>query len=407
MNRIIGIENELILCGNGVDENNKFGALVDDIAKYTGKPYHTFAEHTGFMLWNGTVVYSDGGTAEVTSAASEIQKGCVTECVNSLFSARNMLFEGLDKYNRDNGIAISMGAYSGHYNFSIERGEYDRLFSLIKNSIGMAYMLFVEKKNSRGVMVRDKGDRVEICGEYLPAYEQNIAAMAFMLGTINALRDENVTLPFQLKCRKRRSRYAYDDEVLWPLTYAPSFLKRGRDSMVTAVLRNKKTQKMKAQKVLEEYFAFFKEDIQKIAPLEVNILEDYVKGNRQLIIDKTGTPEHYKPADKSMDVDMQPKGIAQYFARAVKDREQVRNFTLKTTSRYWDKIEFYLRRDEPIYTYPINVARGMLERFYSDMDSLKKCNEPKKFDVFLKNVRNAYYSGEPHPDYYTGRGGEE
>ena len=45
--------------------------------------------------------------------------------------------------------------------------------------------------------------------------------------------------------------------------------------------------------------------------------------------------------------------------------------------------------------------------FYSDVDGLKERRNRKKIDEFIKNVRNAFYSGEPHRDYYGDRGWEE
>lgn len=403
MHRIIGIENELIVSGKGVESYHKFGHMVSDIAELTEKPFYSFSTHngSGYMLWNGSLMYSDGGAAEVTSAAAEIKPGCVTECIDSLFTARNMLFDALGKYNEKNNTKIILGAYSGHYNISIGENDYEKMFDMIKEGIGVACMLLIEKKNSKGVMVRDKNrDRIEFCGEYIPSYEQNIAAMAFMLGAVNAMMKGEIKLPFKVKIRKTKQG---GSDVIWPNTYAANFLKKARDANVTVSFGRRKTQKMKAQKVLEEYFAFFKDDIQKIAPAEINILEDYVKGNRQLIIDKAGIPEHYKPASKSKDVDMQPKGIAQYFARAVNGREEFRGYELKTLQISWDDIFFCFKGNKSRYTQHSKVDRSMLARFYSDIDEAKTEQGTKKLDELVKNIRNNVYSGSPQPDYYFGR----
>lgn len=401
MNRIIGIENELIVSGEGVNEFSKFGSMAHDIAELTKKPFYSFSSHhsTGYMLWNGSVMYPDGGAAEVTSAASEIRRGCVTECVDSLFSARNMLFDAMEKYNRKNNSKIILGAYSGHYNISIENEEYNRLFDLASKSIGMPCMLLIEKRDSKGVMVRDKAERIEFCGEYLPSYSQNIAAMAFMLGAVNAMREREIELPFELKRRKSKKG---ESDVLWPGIYTPFFLKKGRDAEVTAMLKNGKREKMKAQKAFEEYFAFFRDDIEKIAPNEIKTLEDYVKGNLQLDIDKKGAPKNYKPAAKTKDVDMEPRGIAKYFARAVNGSESFRGYQLKTSQIDWEEVQFYMKRVDNSFTYFAKVARGMLSRFYSDVDAAKSTNDSKKMDELIKNIRNGFYSGEPHPENYGG-----
>lgn len=384
MDRIVGIENELWLYQGKKRKN--FSDIIERVIGFHKKQTFEFLTK-GYCLWTGGIMYSDGFAAEVTSAAAELRDGCVTEAVDSLFAARTILFEGLKHYNEDGHSPVRPEAYSGHYNFSSRATEYSNLESTIRESVGLPYMLLIENRLSSGIMVRDKTHRVEICGEYLPSYEQNIAAMAFMLGTIEAIRcEKELKLPFKIIFKKgEHDNYTYCDTI-WPSTYgSKQFLKKGRDATVNVMLQSGKKSKIKAQKVFEEYFYFFKERIQRTASKEISLLEEFVKGNKALDIDNEGLPPSYKPAELTKEVKAEPRGLGALYARAARNNESVGGIRIKTKEISWDDISFIVETEkEPELT----IKRNGLAEFYSEMDKVNasKQGNNELLKEFLKKV---------------------
>lgn len=366
-NGIIGIENEFQLI-RGSNQPVDGGGYARDIIAFSKKPY--FEKHdTAFRLWTGGAFYIDGREPEITTPPIEIRKGCIRQVISSLVQNRNNLVQMIDGYNFDKPeiSRLSLKGYSTHYNFSCDAPQ--EITSELAMGPALPCLLLIEQKQSQGVMLRNKDERAEICGDYTVSFDQMCAAMAFMLGTINGL-----------KAGRDIGKLRYDeaqetDELSHNYLISPEGERIKRKNLVYC---NEKL--MSLQEIFEYYFKIFREDIGKFADDEVELIEEYVSGRRKLEVDLARLPAGYNKVRE-----MSPKRfvlpeLAKAFSMAATGTKETKKLGLETENMEWDEIEI---RDKTGDT--IHIRRDNMPSFYSQLEA--NCSKVAMIDEDIQQLQ--------------------
>lgn len=145
-------------------------------------------EGTSYHLPTGGAVYFDTGVIEVATPAIEIAYGCAARAGRSLWESLHAVRGGLDAWERRTGREARLQGFSAHYNISFEpHGRTDaqtveKLAWLLAHILPAPVMLVAANRQSTGVGVRPRGDRIEVTVDFSPAPELSIATAALVTG---------------------------------------------------------------------------------------------------------------------------------------------------------------------------------------------------------------------------------
>jgi len=383
MKRFIGLENEFELWkefrGNPVVPVCA-KELLRDIEMVFKKPYFKKTP-TAYRLWTGGAMYCDGSEPEITTPPIEIKKGCIKDVVNSIIQNRNYLLEcieNLTKFYKSGSLInpykllkedqLTLMGYSTHYNFSSTNPV--KLIDSIKYSAAIPYFLLTEQNISRGVLLREAKNRMEVGGDYIVNAKQMRVAIAYMLGTI-------IGIERGINLRKQphfRNIYFKKNLMNKNTTILGENISKDRKTPIEIFdyqLKNKKGE-MTLQELFEHYFKLFREDIGKFSQDEVELLEEFVKKDRFLECDSQILLEDYEIVKKQKHGKISKQPIAESFARACNEETLIPDkLFLRTKLMDWDFITYELYGFNNIME--MNIHRDKLPEFYSSLDKLIKC----------------------------------
>jgi len=164
---------------------------------------------TSYHLPTGGAVYFDTGVIEVATPVIEIERGCAARAGRSLWEGIRVVRDGLDKWERRYRHQVRLAGFSTHYNISFElpEGQYDAARSVEKLALLLSYilpapvMLLATNRQSTGVGVRPRGDRIEVTVDFTPSAALMIATGTLITGIVR----EVMTWPsFELSELERR-----------------------------------------------------------------------------------------------------------------------------------------------------------------------------------------------------------
>jgi hypothetical protein len=207
----VGLEAELSLYIDDVPERPEavFGSprafIRGDLRHRSG---------TSYQLPTGAAVYFDTGVIEIATPLVELERGCIARAGRSLWESICFVRGELDAWEQRTGRRARLVGFSTHYNVSIDPParlgasarqvpvrKLSALARLLTYVLPAPVMLLATNRESTGVGVRPRGDRIEITADFTPDPTLMVAAGAFVTGVIR----EMATWPsFDLAVLRRR-----------------------------------------------------------------------------------------------------------------------------------------------------------------------------------------------------------
>ncbi|MEO6527385.1 MAG: hypothetical protein ABIP93_12215 [Gemmatimonadaceae bacterium] len=152
----------------------------------TGRSYH---------LHTGGAVYFDTGVIELATPMIEIERGCGARGTRSLWESLAFLRRELDGWEQRNERTVRLVGFSAHYNVSFDlppsEGEHgrtvERLAYLLTHVLAAPVMLLAANRQSTGIGVRPRGDRVEVTADFTPDAALMAATATLIVGVVRAV----------------------------------------------------------------------------------------------------------------------------------------------------------------------------------------------------------------------------
>lgn len=188
----IGLEAEFAVVMNGeqVRPEDVFGSprniIRGPLMHRVGRSYH---------LPTGGAVYFDTGVIEVATPVIEIERGCAARAGRSLWESILFLRDELDAWEKTNGSDVQLTGFSAHYNISFDLPAHERangksvekLALLLSYILPMPVMLLAANRESTGIGVRPRGDRIEITADFTPSASLMIATATLIVGIVRSV----------------------------------------------------------------------------------------------------------------------------------------------------------------------------------------------------------------------------
>jgi hypothetical protein len=201
----VGLEAELSLYIDDVPEKPEkiFGSprafIRGDLVHRVG---------TSYQLPTGAAVYFDTGVIEIATPLIELERGCIARAGRSLWESICFVRGELDAWEQRSGRRARLVGFSTHYNVSIDSESHvshpsklNALARLLTYVLPAPVMLLATNRESTGVGVRPRGDRIEITADFTPDPTLMVAAGSLITGIIR----EMATWPsFELAALRRR-----------------------------------------------------------------------------------------------------------------------------------------------------------------------------------------------------------
>jgi hypothetical protein len=185
----IGIEAEFVVVmdGHPVRPEDVFGSprkiVRGPLMHRTGHSYH---------LPTGSAVYFDTGVIELATPMVEIDRGCAARAGRSLWESILFLRRELDIWQERRGRDVRLVGFSTHYNVSFdvdpaERGgerSVEKLALLLTYLLPAPVMLLAANRQSTGIGVRPRGNRIEVTADFTPDAALMIATATLVVGIV-------------------------------------------------------------------------------------------------------------------------------------------------------------------------------------------------------------------------------
>lgn len=144
------------------------------------------------QLPTGGAVYFDGGVLEVVTPVIEIAPQCTARVVRSLWEQLGFVRDQLDRWEKRSARRVRLQAFSCHFNISYElaREERNRNRNIQKLALLLAHLLPVPvfvigaNRQSSGLGVRPRRDRIEITMDFTPDPGLMAATTALVIGIV-------------------------------------------------------------------------------------------------------------------------------------------------------------------------------------------------------------------------------
>ncbi|MEP6990368.1 MAG: hypothetical protein ABJA80_05495 [bacterium] len=185
----IGMEAEFttVIDGEAQKPEDVFGSprrvVRGPLVHRTGRSYH---------LPTGGALYFDTGVMEIATPMIEIARGCGARGTRSLWESLGFLRNELDAWEQATDRTIRLVGFSTHYNVSFdvpaserEHGRsVEQLAYLLTYVLAMPVMLLAANRQSTGVGVRPRGNRIEITADFTPDAALMAATATLIVGIV-------------------------------------------------------------------------------------------------------------------------------------------------------------------------------------------------------------------------------
>ncbi len=149
---------------------------------------------TSYQLPTGAAIYFDTGVIEVATPIIELERGCIAHAGRSLWESICFIRGELDAWEMRTGRRARLAGFSTHYNVSIDRdsrstspSKLDAFARLLTYVLPAPVMLLATNRESTGVGVRPRGDRIEITADFTPDPTMMVAAGSLITGIIREM----------------------------------------------------------------------------------------------------------------------------------------------------------------------------------------------------------------------------
>jgi hypothetical protein len=185
----LGIEAEFAVVVDGAPARPEdvFGSprriVRGPLVHRTGRSYH---------LPTGSAVYFDTGVIELATPMIELERGCAARAGRALWESILFLREELDVWQERHGRDVNLVGFSTHYNVSFELPPHERtdgrrveqLALLLTYILPAPVALLAANRQSTGIGVRPRGNRVEVTADFTPDAALMIAAATVIVGIV-------------------------------------------------------------------------------------------------------------------------------------------------------------------------------------------------------------------------------
>jgi hypothetical protein len=185
----IGLEAEfaVVLDGQPVRPEAVFGSprriVRGPLLHRTGRSYH---------LPTGSAVYFDTGVIELATPMIELERGCAARAGRALWESIRFLRRELDDWQERHSRDVNLVGFSTHYNVSFDLAPaeqhsnrtVEQLALLLTFVLPAPVMLLAANRQSTGIGVRPRGNRVEITADFTPDAALMIAAATVIVGIV-------------------------------------------------------------------------------------------------------------------------------------------------------------------------------------------------------------------------------
>lgn len=196
----VGLEAELSLYIDDVPERPE-AVFGSPRAFIRGNLLHRVG--TSYQLPTGAAVYFDTGVIEIATPLIELERGCIARAGRSLWESICFIRGELDAWEQRTSRRARLVGFSTHYNVSIDPLSRHRELSLPRRSaearrrdafarlltyvLPAPVMLLATNRESTGVGVRPRGDRIEITADFTPDPTMMVAAGSLVTGVIREM----------------------------------------------------------------------------------------------------------------------------------------------------------------------------------------------------------------------------
>lgn len=208
----IGLEAELSLYIDDVPERPE-SVFGSPRAFIRGNLLHRVG--TSYQLPTGAAVYFDTGVIEVATPLIELERGCMARAGRLLWESIGFIRGELDVWEQRTGRRARLVGFSTHYNVSIDAPSseappspeasarqappsrvaagqvsarrLDALARLLTYVLPAPVMLLATNRESTGVGVRPRGDRIEVTADFTPDPTMMVAAGSLVTGIIREM----------------------------------------------------------------------------------------------------------------------------------------------------------------------------------------------------------------------------
>jgi len=149
-------------------------------------------EGRSYHLPTGGAVYFDTGVIEVATPVVELERGCAARAGRLLWEAIEFIRHELDHWDTGSGHETRLVGFSAHYNVSFEQPaaegangrSIEKLALLLSYILPAPVMLLATNRQSTGIGVRPRGDRIEITSDFTPSPALMIAAATVIAAVV-------------------------------------------------------------------------------------------------------------------------------------------------------------------------------------------------------------------------------
>ena len=184
----LGIEAEFVVVmdGSPVRPEDVFGSprriVRGPLMHRTGRSYH---------LPTGSAMYFDTGVIELATPMIELERGCAARAGRSLWESILFLRRELDAWQAGHGRDVNLVGFSTHYNVSFDvptshdaGRTVEKLALLLMYILPAPVMLLAANRQSTGIGVRPRGNRIEITADFTPDAALMIATATLVVGIV-------------------------------------------------------------------------------------------------------------------------------------------------------------------------------------------------------------------------------
>jgi hypothetical protein len=185
----LGIEAEfaVLMDGRQVRPEDVFGTprriVRGPLLHRTGRSYH---------LPTGSAVYFDTGVIELATPMIEIERGCAARAGRVLWESIRFFRHELDAWEEAHSHEIQLAGFSTHYNISFDlpaesRDEHrtiEKLAVLLTHVLPAPVMLLAANRQSTGIGVRPRGNRIEVTADFTPDAALMIATATVVVAIV-------------------------------------------------------------------------------------------------------------------------------------------------------------------------------------------------------------------------------
>jgi hypothetical protein len=250
---------------------------------------------TSYQLPTGAAVYFDTGVIEIATPLIELERGCIARAGRSLWESICFVRGELDAWEQHSGRRARLVGFSTHYNVSIDSRSHtarpsklDALARLLTYVLPAPVMLLATNRESTGVGVRPRGDRIEITADFTPDPTMMVAAGSLITGIIR----EMATWPsFELAALRRRGLPRMRGFAPIPHTSRKGWLARF-DCYPSNPFTSDANE---LRPIATQIFNYFRRPIARVAdPFSLRLIAGVLSGRARSYLDLDERPAEYE-----------------------------------------------------------------------------------------------------------------